>query len=481
MSTFFSSISLEYCPSSCYTQTLPFMADFDINLIWNQILASLEKSLNKPIYETLVTSSKPVSVERGNLEIAVPGDVIKNWLSKHCVTLLEQEARSVCSNIKSVSFVVGSEDLFTTPLIEAHLSVEAAPKKPTRPANPYLNPRYTFETFVIGQGNRFAHAAALAVAESPATAYNPYFLYGGVGLGKTHLMQAIGHRVESRNHKAKVLYITSEMFTNELINSIRDDKTVQFRNKYRSIDVLLVDDVQFIAGKERTQEEFFHTFNALYEANKQIVVSSDRPPNEIPTLEERLRSRFEWGLTADVQAPDFETRVAILKKKAELSGINISDDILSLIASKIISNIRKLEGALIRIVAYASLNNIEISISLVDQVLRDILNSQKEDQNISIDLIKKITAEYFGIKAEDIDAKDRTKKIATARQIAMFVSREMTNASLPKIGEGFGGRDHTTVLHAFSKIKAELKGNVEIGDAVKQIRNTIKKFTPKAV
>ena len=441
----------------------------------------MEKSLNKPIYETLVTSAKPVGVSQGILEIAVPGDVIKNWLSKHCVTLLEQEARAIKSEIKGVSFIVGSEELFTTPLIETQAAMEMISKKPTRPPNPYLNPRYSFETFVIGQGNRFAHAAALAVAESPATAYNPFFLYGGVGLGKTHLMQAIGHRVESRNPKAKVLYITSEMFTNELINSIRDDKTVQFRNKYRSIDVLLVDDVQFIAGKERTQEEFFHTFNALYEANKQIVVSSDRPPKEIPTLEERLRSRFEWGLTADVQAPDFETRVAILKKKAELSGINISDDILSLIASKIISNIRKLEGALIRIVAFASLNNVDISIALVDQVLKDILNAQKDDQNISIDLIKKITADYFGIKSEHIDAKDRTKKIAMARQVAMFVAREMTNASLPKIGAEFGGRDHTTVLHSIEKVKAELKGNAEIGDAVRHVRNNIKKYTPKPV
>jgi chromosomal replication initiator protein len=457
------------------------MTEVSINTIWNEVVPSLEKSLNKPIYEALISSTKPVSYGSGKFEIAVPNDVVSKWLSRHCITLLEQEIRNILPDLQSVVFVVGPEELFSTPLFEPSGQAEPVRQKSSGASNLYLNPRYTFEAFVIGHGNRFAHAAALAVAESPATAYNPFFLYGGVGLGKTHLMQAIGHRVAASNLNAKILYTTSETFTNELINSIRDDKTVQFRNKYRNIDILLVDDVQFIAGKERTQEEFFHTFNALYEANKQIVVSSDRPPKEMLTLEERLRSRFEWGLTADIQAPDFETRIAILKKKAEISGISIADDILAFIASKIISNIRKLEGALIRVVAFASLTNSEITISLVDQVIKDVLMPQKDKTNLSMDLIKKITAEYFNLRIEDLSAKVRTRKIATARQVAMYLIRELTSASLPKIGEEFGGRDHTTVLHACEKIRGDLKNDPSVVEAVKNIKSTAKKYTPEGV
>lgn len=451
------------------------MTNFDLNSAWNQVLPLLEKSLNRPIYEALISSTKPVSFVDGNLEVAVPNHVVKDWLSKYCVTLLEQELPPFLPAIQQVTFAVGPEELFSTPLFE---SATASPKKIAHPQTLYLNFRYTFDAFVIGHGNRFAHAAALAIAESPATAYNPFFLYGGVGLGKTHLMQAIGHRVLQKTPRAKILYITSEMFTNELINSIRDDKTAQFRNKYRNIDVLMVDDVQFIAGKERTQEEFFHTFNALYEAHKQIVVSSDRPPKEMLTLEERLRSRFEWGLTADIQPPDFETRIAILKKKAEISGISIPDDILAFIASKIITNIRKLEGALIRVVAYASLTNCDIDLPLVDLVLKDISTPEKDALNVSMDLIKKITAEYFGLNLEDLSAKIRTAKIATARQVAMYLARELTGASFPKIGEEFGGRDHTTVLHACEKIRNEKKKGPELSEAIRDITATIKKFTP---
>lgn len=454
------------------------MTNADLNTIWNQALPLLEKSLNRPIYEALLSSTKPLSFAEGKFEVAVPNQVVKEWLSKYCVTLLEQELHSFLSDIRQVVFVVGPEDLFSTPLFESSVSPA---RKTAPPANLHLNFRYTFDAFVVGHGNRFAHAAALAVAESPATAYNPFFLYGGVGLGKTHLMQAIGHRVITRDPAAKILYITSEMFTNELINAIRDDKTLQFRNKYRHIDVLMVDDVQFIAGKERTQEEFFHTFNALYEAHKQIVVSSDRPPKEMLTLEERLRSRFEWGLTADIQPPDFETRIAILKKKAEISGIVISDDILAFIASKIISNIRKLEGALIRVVAYASLTNSEIELPLVDLVLKDISTPEKDALNISIDLIKKAAAEYFGLNIEDMSAKIRTEKIATARQVAMYLARELTGASLPKIGQEFGGRDHTTVLHACEKIRTKQKKQPELADALKNITTTVKKFTASPV
>ncbi len=451
------------------------MSNTDLNTVWNQVLPLLEKSLNRPIYEALISSTKPVSFADGSLEVAVPNHVVKDWLSKYCVTLLEQELLPFLPDIQRVCFAVGPEELFSTPLFE---TVAVSPKRIPPSLTVYLNFRYTFDAFVVGHGNRFAHAAALAVAESPATAYNPFFLYGGVGLGKTHLMQAIGHRVLQKNPRAKILYITSEMFTNELINAIRDDKTGQFRNKYRNIDVLMVDDVQFIAGKERTQEEFFHTFNALYEAHKQIVVSSDRPPKEMLTLEERLRSRFEWGLTADIQPPDFETRIAILKKKAEISGISIADDLLSFIASKIMTNIRKLEGALIRVVAYASLTNSDIDLALVDLVLKDISTPEKDALNISMDLIKKITAEYFGLNIEDLSAKIRTQKIATARQVAMYLARELTGASLPKIGEEFGGRDHTTVMHACEKIRNEKKKGPELAEAIKGITATIKKFTP---
>jgi len=454
------------------------MTEIDLNSIWNQVLPELEKSLNKPMYETLISSTKPFSFSGGKFEVAVPNEVVKDWLSKHCITLLEQELRSFLSDLHSVVFMVGPKSLFSTPLLESPVLSD---QKPVRQTSLHLNPRYTFDSFVVGHGNRFAHAASLAVAESPATTYNPLFLYGGVGLGKTHLMQAIGHHVSSKNPAAKVLYITSEMFTNELINSIRDDKTIPFRNKYRRIDILLVDDVQFIAGKERTQEEFFHTFNALYEANKQIVVSSDRPPKEIPTLEERLRSRFEWGLTADIQSPDFETRIAILKKKAEISEIVMSDDILAFIASKITSNIRELEGALIRVVAYASLTSSEINIPLVDAVLKDIFTPQKDKINISIDLIKKTAAEYYSVRIDDMSAKIRTKEIANARQIAMYLAREFTDASFPKIGEAFGGRDHTTVLYACDKIKSALKNDPEVVEAVKNISATIKKYSPPAV
>ena len=455
------------------------MAEIDINLIWNQILPPLEKSLNRPIYEALISSTKPLSYRAGHFAAAVPNQVVKDWLSKYCVTLLEQELRVFLPELVSVGFVVGPEELFSTPLFEP----AAATNKlvPPQQINQALNFRYTFDNFVVGHGNRFAHAAALAVAESPASAYNPFFLYGGVGLGKTHLMQAIGHRVAAKNPRAKILYTSSEMFTNDLINSIRDDKTVQFRNKYRNSDILMVDDVQFIAGKERTQEEFFHTFNALYEAHKQIILSSDRPPKEMPTLEERLRSRFEWGLTADIQEPDFETRIAILKKKAEISGLVLPDEILAFIASRIVSNIRKLEGALIRVVAFASLTGCNIDIPLVTQVLKDISAPEKESLNISIDLIKKITAEHFGVRQEDLSAKIRTEKIARARQTAMYLARELTNASLPKIGAAFGGRDHTTVMYACDKIRSSAKSDPAVADGLKGLSSTIKKYTSPAV
>jgi chromosomal replication initiator protein len=335
-----------------------------------------------------------------------------------------------------------------------------------------LNQKYTFDTFVVGNSNRFAHAASLAVAQSPARAYNPFFIYGGVGLGKTHLMHAIGHYILSQKPNYKVVYISSERFTNELINSIKDDKNVEFRNKYRTIDVLLIDDIQFIAGKERTQEEFFHTFNALHEANKQLVISSDRPPKEIPTLEERLRSRFEWGLITDIQPPDFETRIAILLKKASMENLTVPNDVINFIATKIETNIRELEGALIRIVAYSSLTNCPIDINLAEHVLKDILPDQKPKKITISDILQEV-GRHFSLKVEDFKAKKRTKDLAFARQVAMYLCSELTDLSLPKIGEEFGGRDHTTVIHARDKIAQDMAKDPQLSMLIDSLKKKL--------
>jgi chromosomal replication initiator protein len=442
------------------------------------VLASLEKELNKPAYETLLSSSKPLSILDGKFIVAVPNEIIRDWLQGHCQRAFKQTLHLCPGEVNAVEFIVGAEDLFTTPKLEERTYPLPLPQAKPAEGAPFWNPRYTFDTFVVGHGNRFAHAASLAVAETPARAYNPLFVYGGVGLGKTHLMQAIAHYVLKSYPRMKVLYLTSETFTNELINSIRDDRAKNFRDKYRNIDLILVDDIQFLAGKERTQEEFFHTFNALYEASKQIVLSSDRPPKEIPTLEERLRSRFEWGLIADIQSPDLETRIAILRKKAEIAELTVPNDVLTYIATKITSNIRELEGALIRIVAYASLTNTEINVQTAEGVLKDIMAPQKDKPGMSIDLIKKVAAEYYSVKIDDMSAKIRTKEIATARQVAMYLSRELTASSLPKIGESFGGRDHTTVLHAYEKIKGTIKSEPEVDKAIRTIINNLRKVAP---
>jgi len=336
--------------------------------------------------------------------------------------------------------------------------------------NSSLNPKYTFDTFVVGNNNRFAHAASLAVAEAPAVSYNPLFIYGGVGLGKTHLMHAIGNEVLRNNRNANVLYVTSENFTNQLVNAIKDNTMEQFRNKYRNIDVILIDDIQFIAGKERIQEEFFHTFNALHESGKQIVLSSDRPPKEIKLLEDRLKSRFEWGLLADVSIPDYETRLAILRKKAANDNIIVDDEILSNIATKLESNIRELEGALNKLVATSSLTHDSISIEMSEKAINDII-SQKE-KVISPEYIQETVCKYFNINIADLKGSRRSNDIAYPRQIAMYLCREVAQMSLPKIGDAFGKRDHTTVLHGCNKIDKEIKENTNtklIVDSVKNI------------
>ena len=338
-------------------------------------------------------------------------------------------------------------------------------------SNSTLNPKYTFDTFVVGNNNRFAHAAALAVAEAPATSYNPLFIYGGVGLGKTHLMHAIGNAILRKNKKANILYVTSEKFTNQLINSIKDNTSAQFRDKYRNIDVLLIDDIQFIAGKERCQEEFFHTFNTLHESGKQIILSSDRPPKDIQLLEDRLKSRFEWGLIADISNPDYETRLAILRKKAQLDNIIIDDEILSNIANRIDSNIRELEGTLNKLIAKSSLTNSPITMEMAERAINDIVAQQ--EKVISAEFIQETVAKYFNINAKDLRGSKRSNDIAFPRQIAMYLCRNVAQMSLPQIGKDFGKRDHTTVMHACTKIENEIKENQNPKLIVESVKNIL--------
>jgi len=424
---------------------------------WQKTLDILKSELSKPSFETWLKTTKVVTRYDNTLVVAVPNEFAKDWLESRYVTLIKNSLHQVTGEELELEFILPQTDgeIKYQPR-ETGKSRAQGHHAPRESGNSpsYFNPKYTFDTFVVGNSNRFAHAASLAVAEAPAKAYNPLFIYGGVGLGKTHLMHAISHFVLQNNPAMRVVYVSSEKFTNELINSIRDDRTVQFRNKYRSMDILLIDDIQFLAGKERTQEEFFHTFNDLYDANKQIIISSDRPPKEIPTLEDRLRSRFEWGLITDIQTPDLETRIAILRKKAHMEKMVVPNEVMVYIADSIPSNIRELEGALVRVVAYSSLSGMEITQELAMEALKDILPEKKPKQ-ISIELIQQTIGEYYNMKTDDFKAKKRTRSVAFPRQIAMYLCRELTDASLPKIGTEFGGRDHTTVLHAHDKISRE--------------------------
>ncbi len=438
--------------------------------LWEQTLKVLEKKINKYSYETWLKTLKPLGCFENTFIIEVPNHFSRGWLSDRYAPLMKDVLQDIMNQEISVQFLLSNE----IPDIPQN-QVSKPPQKDIEDFSmTHLNPRYTFDNFVVGNSNRFSHAACLAVAESPAKAYNPLFIYGGVGLGKTHLMHAIGQYVLQHCPRMKVSYVTSEKFTNEMINSIRDDKTVEFRNKYRGMDILLVDDIQFLAGKERTQEEFFHTFNTLHEANKQIIISSDRPPKEIPTLEDRLRSRFEWGLITDIQPPDLETRIAILRKKARLESLAIPDDTIVFIANKIQSNIRILEGALIRILAHASLNGENINPEMAAEVLKDILPTVKP-RPITIELIQEIVSSFYNLRAEDFKAKKRTRSVSYPRQIAMYLCRELTDTSLPQIGSAFGGRDHTTVIHAYDKINREIKENVVLQDALKNLIEQIEK------
>ena len=441
--------------------------------LWDKTLNIVKGELTEVSYNTWIKCIVPISINDTCLKLSVPNDFTKGILETRYKDLILNSLKVITSKKYEIEFIINSEEPFDSQVILNKSLKNILP--PNDEMSNTLNPKYTFDSFVIGNSNRFAHAACLAVAEAPAKAYNPLFIYGGVGLGKTHLMHAIGHYILDNNPSAKVVYVSSEKFTNELINSIKDDKNAEFRNKYRNVDVLLVDDIQFIANKERTQEEFFHTFNALHEANKQIILSSDRPPKEIPTLEDRVRSRFEWGLTADVATPDFETRIAILKKKADVENLNVPNEVMSYIATKIQSNIRELEGALIRVVAFSSLTNKEINVDLASEALKDII-SNKNSKQITIELIQEIVSNYFNLKVEDFKSSRRTRNIAFPRQIAMYLCRKLTDTSLPKIGEEFGGRDHTTVIHAYEKISQDLKRDESLQNIVNDIT---KKLTQK--
>ncbi|WP_409343678.1 chromosomal replication initiator protein DnaA [Paenibacillus sp. MBLB4367] len=442
--------------------------------LWQQVLSVIQTKISKPSFDTWLKSTKALSFTDTELVICTPNKFTQEWLESRYQKLIGSTVYEVLDRQVNVYIVI--DDGQAIAVAQPSPAVTLPPPQSAVSEEPFahmLNPKYQFETFVIGPGNRFAHAASLAVAEAPAKAYNPLFLYGGVGLGKTHLMHAIGHYVLEHNPKAKVMYISSEKFTNEFINAIRDNRGESFRNKYRNIDVLLIDDIQFIAGKEGTQEEFFHTFNALHEDSKQIVISSDRPPKEIPTLEERLRSRFEWGLITDVQPPDLETRIAILRKKAKAENLDIPNEAMAYIANQIDSNIRELEGALIRVVAYSSLINQDVSAHLAAEALKDIIPASRP-RTITIQDIQQKVGEFYGLRMEDFKARKRTKAVAFPRQVAMYLSRELTDYSLPKIGEAFGGRDHTTVIHAHEKISDNLKQDQELYKIIHNITEKIK-------
>ena len=430
--------------------------------IWDQILTRLETKVNRHSYYTWFKPTELLADQGHTITVRVPNPMFKEWLAKHYSVVMAEVLQEV--RRPEVRLVYVSEG---DPLPEQEPPPVAAVAEPDLAGEPAdvvvppstggLNPRYTFETFIVGPSNQFAHAACRAVAEAPSGSYNPLFIYGGVGLGKTHLMHAIGHYVLQHDPGLRLTYISSERFMNEMINALRYERILDFRERYRSVDVLLVDDIQFVSGKEGTQTEFFHTFNALHDAQKQIVLSSDRPPQEITNLEERLRSRFEWGLIADIQPPDVETKAAILKRKAEAEMTPLPDDVAMFIANRTKSNIRELEGALIRLVAYASLTGKPLSIDLARQVLRNVID--QADKAVSIDGIQKYIADYYSLKIVDLKSRNNSKSIAMPRQVAMYICKALTHASLPEIGRSFGGKHHSTVIHSINKVEALRKND----------------------
>lgn len=445
---------------------------------WDDILLNIkeEHELSDVSFKTWLLPTKPHSMKGSKLLILVPDVHFLGYIKKKYSLLIQitiEELTGIECEVEFVTIEQLEEPQETTE--KSRLIERPGEVNQQLIQNANLNPRYIFDTFVVGASNNLAHAASLAVAESPGEIYNPLFIYGGVGLGKTHLMHSIGHFILKNNPQAKVLYVTSEKFTNELIDAIRNKNnisTTEFREKYRNNDVLLIDDIQFIIGKESTQEEFFHTFNALYEAKKQIIISSDKPPKEIETLEERLRSRFEWGLTVDIQSPDYETRMAILRKKEELEGYNIDNEVIKYIATNIKSNIRELEGALTKIVALSKLNKQEITIELAEEALKDLISPNKE-REITPEVIIQIVADHFGITGLDISSQKRNKEVVFPRQIVMYLCRTMTDTPLQAIGKYLGGRDHTTIIHGYEKIAADMEKNDTLRNTVEILKKKI--------
>ena len=420
--------------------------------LWEDILSRIETKVNRHSFYTWFKPTTFVADDRTSVTVRVPNGLFKDWLTKHYSGVINEAMSELKRPNLTVHFL--SETPSDNPAVQPGPD-EAVPldagATATVPGSAGLNPRYTFDTFIVGTSNQFAHAACRAVAEAPSRSYNPLFIYGGVGLGKTHLMHAIGHYVLKHDRNLKLTYISAERFMNEMINAVRYDRIIDFRERYRTVDVLLVDDVQFIAGKEGTQTEFFHTFNALYDSQKQIVISSDCPPHEIPQLEERLRSRFDWGLIADIQSPDLETKVAILKKKADAEAVPLPDNVAIYIAGRIKSNIRELEGSLIRLIAYASLTGQEITLPLAQEVLKNILDH--EERAVTIEIIQKFVADYYNLKLVDLKSRNNSKSIAMPRQIAMYLCKSLTRSSLPEIGRSFGGKHHSTVIHSLRKVE----------------------------
>lgn len=437
-----------------------------LDALWNELKATYQKDLSPASYNTWIETANPRTLDQNQLVVEVPSKIHKEYWEKNLATKIVEVGYMLSGNEIIPRFITGEE-------AEQEEVIEEKNPKVVTPSplkKAMLNPKYTFDTFVIGKGNQMAHAAALVVAEDPGSIYNPLFFYGGVGLGKTHLMHAIGHQMLQSQPNAKVKYVSSETFANDFINSIQNKTAEEFRQEYRNVDLLLVDDIQFFAEKEATQEEFFHTFNALYNEGKQIVLTSDRLPNEIPKLQERLVSRFAWGLSVDITPPDLETRTAILRKKAAAERLEIPDDTLSYIAGQIDSNIRELEGALVRVQAFAAMNSEDISTSLAADALKT-LKSGKGHPQLSILQIQEEVAKYYHIQLKDIKGKKRVKSIVVPRQIAMYLARELTDNSLPKIGAEFGGKDHTTVIHAHEKIQQLMDSSVSMQNEVSEIKN----------
>ncbi|NIO06211.1 MAG: chromosomal replication initiator protein DnaA [Proteobacteria bacterium] len=444
-----------------------------MNPMWQKVLQSLREKVNPQSFETWIKPIKPLSIDNNEIQIQVPNRFFQDWIQDNYLSLIQTCLLEECEQHLTVSFVINPPtEHVPSPGAQSNQPITASSTLWKSP----FNPKYTFDSFVVGPSNQFANAACLAVANLPGKNYNPLFIYGGVGLGKTHLLHAIGSHVLQKSiipDSSSVSYLSSEDFTNELINSIRYERMDEFRNRFRRINILLIDDIQFIAGKERTQAEFFHIFNSLYENRKQIVVTSDKFPRDIPNLEERLSSRFEWGLVADIQAPDVETKVAILKKKAFAERINLPNDVAFFLATNIDSNIRILEGSLTRIGAFASLTNIEITLEMAKEVLKNMV--REENQTIPVEAIQKTVASFFNIRFADLKAKKKNKSFVLPRQVAMYLSRKLTGLSLQEIGEKFGGKDHTTVLHAIKKIEQKsvedpaLKEN--LGKLTRNIRN----------